>query len=98
MRVGSATKSEYGVLLEFRCAAEGGAELAGFQLSKINFAQTLEYLRDGKAGGFFNAIVEIHKESGHAGNRAKEAYLSREKGAKGKNLSRASRFELYHCK
>ena len=61
LRIGSAAEGEDGSLLEFGAAADGGAKLFGFKLAEINLTQALENLRDGKSGGFFYAIVEIHK-------------------------------------
>src|SRR5215472_15859436 len=64
LRVGSPAKSEYGSLLQLGGAAQGGTKLVGFNLAEIRFTQALENLRDRDAGGFFDAIVEVHKTPG----------------------------------
>jgi len=59
LRIGAAAKSEDGALLELGGASESGAQLIGFELAKGRFTVTFEELRDGDAGGFLNAVVEI---------------------------------------
>jgi len=72
LRVGAAAESEDGAFLEFEGAAEGGAELLGFELAESGFAVAFEELRDGDAGGFFDTVVEIDEAPGE---------LAREEGA-----------------
>ena len=64
LRVSSATERKNGSLFEFGSAAERGAELVGFELAEIGLPQAFENLRDGEAGRFLDAVVEIDKTPG----------------------------------
>ena len=59
LSVRAAAESEDCAFAEFTDAAEGGAELIGFQLAEGRLAVALEELRDGNAGGGFDAVIEI---------------------------------------
>ena len=61
LRVRAATQSQHGAFFEFRGSAEGGAQLLGLHLTKFRFAEPFEKFRYGKAGGFFNARIEVNK-------------------------------------
>ena len=57
--VGAAAEREDGGLFEFPSAAEGRAQLIRFDLAKRRFAEALENLRDGEAGGLLDAFIQI---------------------------------------
>ena len=59
LRVRAATEGENGSFFRFGSAAESGTELIGFHLAESGFAEALENFRNGEAGGFFDAIIEI---------------------------------------
>jgi hypothetical protein len=61
LRVGAAAEGENSRFLLFDGAAEGGAKFVGFELAERGFAVAFEELRDGDAGGGFDAFVEIHE-------------------------------------
>jgi len=64
LSVGAAAEGEDGSFPEFGSAAQRGAELIRFNLTKREFAETFEYLRDGEARGFFYAVIEIDETPG----------------------------------
>jgi len=64
LRVSAAAEGEDGALLVLGSAAQGGAELIGFHLAESRFAEALEDFRNGEAGGFFDAFIEIDKTPG----------------------------------
>jgi len=64
LRVSAATEGEDGAFLMFGGAAEGGAELIGFNLAESGFTEALEDFGDGEAGGFLDAVIEIDKTPG----------------------------------
>jgi hypothetical protein len=64
LRVGAAAKSENGAFFHLGGAAERGAELIGFDLAESRFAETLKDLRNRKARGFFDAVIEIDEAPG----------------------------------
>src|SRR5215472_5181586 len=57
----SPTKGEHCAFSEFGGAAQCGAKLVGFELAKKGLAEALEDLRNAKAGGFLDTVVEIDK-------------------------------------
>ena len=57
--VGSATEGEHGGFAGFERAAQGGAELRGFEQAERWFAVAFEEFADFKASGVFDAIVKI---------------------------------------
>jgi len=59
LSVGAAAQCEDGCFLEFGGAAEGSPQLVRFDLAKGRFAETLEDLGDGEAGGLFDALIQI---------------------------------------
>jgi len=61
LRVGATAEGKDGGFLLFHGAAEGGAELVGFELAEGGLAVTFEKLRDSDAGGGFNTFVKIYK-------------------------------------
>ena len=64
LRVSAAAESEDRAGWIFGGAAEGGTELVGLCLAEGGFAEALEELRDGDAGGSFNAFVEVDEAPG----------------------------------
>jgi hypothetical protein len=61
LRVGAAAEREHQGFPVFDGAAESGAELIGFDLTKRGLAEAFENFRDAKASGFFNPMIEIDK-------------------------------------
>jgi hypothetical protein len=59
--ISPAAESEDGGLSELRCTAEGGMQLLGFQLPEGGFAVALKKFRDGNAGGFLDALIQVDK-------------------------------------
>ena len=59
LSVRTTTQRENGGFLELGSAAQGGAQLIGFDLAKGRFAEPLEDLGDGKACGLFDALIQI---------------------------------------
>jgi len=57
--VGTAAESEDSRFLEFGSAAQGGAQLIRFDLSKSRLAKALEELRDSQAGGLLDALIQV---------------------------------------
>ena len=74
LRVSAATEGENGAFFELRSATERSAELVRFDLAESEFAESFENLGNGKAGGSFNAVIEIDKMPGE---------VPREEGANG---------------
>lgn len=72
--VGAAAEGEDGAFFGFESAAEGGAKLVGLDLAEGGLAETFEDLRDGQAGGFLDAFIEIDEAPGQ---------LASEQGADG---------------
>ncbi len=64
LRVSAATQRQDRAFSKFRCAAECGAKLLGFDLAKRGFAEAFENFRNGKAGSLFDACIEIDEPPG----------------------------------
>jgi hypothetical protein len=62
--VGAAAECKYGGFAQFERAAEGGAELRGFQQAEGCFAVTFEKLGDAQAGSVLDALIEINETPG----------------------------------
>src|ERR1700758_2152505 len=62
--VSAAAECDYGRVAQFESAAEGGAEVRGFQQAEACFAMALEKFGDAQAGSVFNAVVEINEAPG----------------------------------
>src|SRR5215472_16469095 len=61
LRVGAPTQGQDGSLFKLGSAPERRAKLARFELAEEWLAKALEDLRDGEAGSFFDALVEVDK-------------------------------------
>lgn len=59
LRIGATAESENGGFVKFHGATEGGAQLIGFELAEGRFTVAFEKSRDGNAGSFFNALIEV---------------------------------------
>ena len=62
--VGAAAEGDHRAFLVLGHAAQGSAELIGFQLAEGRLTEAFEYFGDSEAGGFFDAIVEIDETPG----------------------------------
>ena len=101
--IGAAAESEDGGFLHFGGAAQSGAELVSFDLTKSGLAQTFEHLWDGEAGGLLDALIQIHEAPRQlAGQkRANGGFAGTHKTGKTKNLDAArwatQKRRLSHC-
>jgi hypothetical protein len=55
----------------FDGAAQGGAKFVGFELAEGGLPVALKELRDGDAGGGFDAFVEIHETPAELAGKAR---------------------------
>jgi hypothetical protein len=57
--VSAAAEREDSGFLKFGSTAESGTQLIRFDLAKRRFAEALENLRDGQAGGLLDALIQV---------------------------------------
>jgi len=64
LRVGAAAECEDRAFFLLGSTAQGGAELVRLDLAERGLTQAFKNLRDGKARGFFDTVVEVYEAPG----------------------------------
>jgi hypothetical protein len=62
--VGAAAEGEDRAFFQFESAAEGGAELVGFDLAEGRLTEAFENLSDSQSRGFLDAVIKIDEAPG----------------------------------